>query len=134
MAPGIVLSQPTSSTTASNEWPMQASSMESAMISRLTREPFMPSVPIDTPSLTLMVLNSMGVPPPFWIPTFTCLARSRWLMLHGMVSIHVVPTPMMGLASAASSKPMALSIARAAARSAPSVIAALLRLAGSEGC
>ena len=133
-APGSVLSQPTRHTTASNEWPRHTSSMESAMTSRLMRDDFMPSVPMDTPSDTDTVLNSMAVPPAFWMPTFTCLARSRWLMLHGMVSIHVVATPTMGRASASSSKPMALSMARAGARSGPSVITALLRLSGSEGC
>ena len=39
----------------------------------------MPSVPIDTPSLTLTVLNSIGVPPAARIPAFTCSARRRWL-------------------------------------------------------
>jgi hypothetical protein len=53
--------------------------------------------------------------------------------LHGIVSIHVVAMPTSGRESASSSMPMPLSIARAAARSIPSVIAALWRLAGSEG-
>ncbi len=39
----------------------------------------MPSVPIVTPSLTLMVLNSMGVPPAARMPSLTCSARRRWL-------------------------------------------------------
>jgi hypothetical protein len=52
--------------------------------------------------------------------------------LHGIVSIHDEPTPMSGLARSSSVNPMALSMARAPARSGPSVIAAEWRLAGSE--
>src|SRR5436309_2330660 len=62
-APGIVLSQAARATTASNMWPRPTSSIESAMISRLTREAFIPSVPIVMPSEMAMVLNSSGVPP-----------------------------------------------------------------------
>ncbi len=93
----------------------------------------MPSVPMDTPSLTAIVLNSIGVPPASMMPRRTCRASSRWFQLHGIVSIHVVAMPTSGRASASSSKPMPLSIARAGARSTPSVIAALRRFAGSVG-
>ena len=93
----------------------------------------MPDVPIETPSETAIVLNSIGVPPASRTPRFTCTARSRWLRLHGIVSIHVVPTPMIGFARSSSVKPVAFSIERAPARSGPSVSAALCRLAGSEG-
>jgi len=95
--------------------------MESATTSRLTSEAFMPSVPMATPSETAMVLNSIGVPPAARTPSLTNSARRRWLRLHGMVSIQVVATPTMGLARSSSVKPMALSMARAAARSGPSV-------------
>ena len=60
-------------------------------------------------------------------------ARSRWLRLHGIVSIHVVPTPTIGFARSSSVKPAPFSIARAPARSGPSVRAALWRFAGSDG-
>ena len=49
------------------------------MTSRLTSEAFMPSVPIETPSLTAIVLNSIGVPPAARMPALTCSARRRWL-------------------------------------------------------
>ena len=91
----------------------------------------MPSVPIETPSETAMVLNSIGVPPAARMPRFTCWASSRWFQLHGIVSIHVVATPMSGRARSSSVKPIPFSIARAAARSGPSVRAALFRLSGS---
>ena len=41
---------------------MAASSMESAISSRLTREAFMPSVPMLMPSLMEIVFTSIGVP------------------------------------------------------------------------
>ena len=69
--PGMVLSHPTMTTRPSKEWPRATTSMESAMTSRLTSEPFMPSVPIATPSETAMVLNSIGVPPASRIPSLT---------------------------------------------------------------
>jgi hypothetical protein len=53
--------------------------MESATTSRLTSELFIPSVPMDTPSLTAIVLNSIGVPPAARIPSLTDWASRRWL-------------------------------------------------------
>ena len=120
-------------TTPSISWPRMTSSIESATTSRLTSEVFIPSVPIVTPSLIAIVLNSMGVPPAARMPALTTSARWRWLMLQGIVSIQVVATPTIGLARSSSVKPMALSIARAPARSGPSVRAAEWRLAGSDG-
>ena len=76
---GSVLSQPTSTTRPSNEWPRVTVSMESAMTSRLTSEPRIPSVPIATPSETEIVLNSIGVPPASRMPSLTYFASSRWL-------------------------------------------------------
>ena len=55
------------------------------------------------------------------------------MRLHGIVSIQVVATPMIGRARSSSVKPVPFSIARAGARSGPSVMAALWRLAGSLG-
>ena len=78
-AAGMVLSQPTKAMTPSNMWPRATSSIESAITSRLTSEAFMPSVPMVTPSLMAMVLNSMGVPPAARTPSFTLTASSRRL-------------------------------------------------------
>src|SRR6188472_533384 len=130
---GIVLSQPTMQTRPSNRWPRATSSIESVMTSRETSDAFIPSVPIDTPSETDTVLNSIGVPPAARMPALTRWASSRWLKLHGMVSIHVVATPMIGRARSSSVKPIAFSMARAGARSGPSVSAAEWRFAGSDG-
>ena len=93
----------------------------------------MPSVPIDTPSETAIVLNSMGVPPPARMPSFTNSASRRWLKLHGIVSIQVVATPTSGRARSSSVNPIALSIARAGARSGPSVRAWEWRFPESVG-
>ncbi len=96
-AAGIVLSQAIRQTRPSNRWPRATSSIESAIVSRETSEARMPVVPIETPSETAIVLNSIGVPPAARMPSFTCGASARWLRLHGIVSIHVVQTPIIGL-------------------------------------
>src|SRR5437016_2417755 len=118
--PGIVLSQPTSTASASNMCPRATSSIESAVTSRETGEVFMPSVPMVMPSLIAMVLNSMGVPPASRTPRFTCSARRRRLKLHGMVSVQVLAMPTIGRVRSASEKPIAFRYERAGARSRPS--------------
>ena len=117
--PGIVLSQPEIATTASKRWPRATSSMESATTSRLTREPFMPSVPIAMPSVTETVLNSIGVPPAARTPSFTFSASFWWFQLQGVISIQQWATPTSGRARSWSVKPTALKYERAAARSGP---------------
>ena len=57
----------------------------------------MPDVPIVIPSEIATVLNSIGVPPAALMPSLTCLASARRWKLHGIVSIHVLATPMIGL-------------------------------------
>ena len=101
--PGIVLSQPLSAMTASKKWPRATSSIESAMTSRDTSEVFIPVVPIVMPSEIAMVLSSIGVPPASRMPSLTLAASARRWKLHGIVSIHVEATPMIGLESASSS-------------------------------
>ena len=78
-APGSVLSQPTRHTRPSKRCPRATSSIESAITSRDTSEAFIPSVPIETPSETAIVLNSIGVPPAARMPSLTFTASSRWL-------------------------------------------------------
>ena len=93
----------------------------------------MPSVPIVMPSEIAIVLSSIGVPPARRMPSLTFAASARRWKLHGIVSIQLVATPTSGRERSSSVSPTALSMARAGARSGPSVRAALLRLAGSEG-
>jgi hypothetical protein len=52
------------------------------------------------------VLSSIGVPPAARMPSLTFAASARRWKLHGIVSIHVDATPMIGFFSASSSKPM----------------------------
>ena len=66
----------------------------------------MPEVPIVMPSEIAMVLNSIGVPPASRMPSLTLAASVRRPKLHGIVSVQVEATPMIGLASASASKPM----------------------------
>ena len=80
----------------SNRWPRATSSMESAMTSRLISEAFMPSVPIEMPSETAMVLYSIGVPPAARMPAFTRSDNRRRWKLQGMTSIQVLATPING--------------------------------------
>ena len=101
--PGIVLSQAHSAITPSKKCPSVTSSMLSATTSRLTSDVFIPLVPIVMPSEIAIVLNSIGVPPAALMPSLTCLASARRWKLHGIVSIHVLATPMIGLLSASSS-------------------------------
>src|ERR1700736_187630 len=129
-AAGMVLSQPVIKTRPSKRCPRATSSMESAITSRLTSEAFMPSVPIETPSETAMVLTSIGVPPAARMPAFTYSASRRWLKLQGMVSIQLCPTPISGFRRSSRVKPIARSMARAPARSSPSVNRALCRFSG----
>ncbi len=104
--PGIVLSQPESAITASKAWPRVTSSIESAITSRETRLVRMPRVPIVMPSEIATVLNSIGVPPAARMPSLTFAASARRWKLHGIVSIQVEATPMIGFERASASKPM----------------------------
>src|SRR5262249_4532018 len=128
----MVLSHPTTHTTASNNWPRQTSSIESAIISRLTSEARIPSVPMVSPSLMAIVLNYIGVPPAARMPSFTFAASGRNCKLQGIVSIQVLATPTSGLLRSLSVKPIALNIARAGARSRPSVMPRLRCLRSIE--
>src|SRR5450755_1843743 len=125
--PGMFLSQPPMATTPSKRWALLTNSIESAITSRLGSENFMPSVPIEIPSLTVMVPKICGTPPPTRTPSRTFSARRLICELQGVISLHVLATPISGLLKSSSVSPTARSIERLGARSAPSVII-LLRL------
>ena len=106
----------------------------SAMTSRDTREKCMPSWPIEMPSDTEMVPNSIGKPPAANTPSLTALASRSSDRLHGVISFHDDATPICGLAKSSSPMPTARSIPRAAAFSRPSVTSRLRGLmSGAEG-
>ena len=119
--PGRLLSQPANVTSASRRSACITHSTESAMISRLTSEPRIPSWPIEMPSLTAMVTNSSGKPPASRTPSFARLASRSSGTLHGVTSFQLEATPTCALPQSASVIPTARSMARAGARSIPSV-------------
>ncbi len=90
------------------------------MISREMSEAFMPSVPIEMPSLMETVFTSIGVPPAARIPAITCCASARWLKLHGIVPIHSCATMTSGLRRSSPVRPIDLKYERAGARPGPS--------------
>ena len=83
------------------------SSTLSAMQSRDTSEDFIPWWPIAIPSVTVMVVNSRGVPPPSDTPRLTDWAWRDSAMLQGAASFQQVATPTNGALMASSSNPMA---------------------------
>ncbi len=93
----------------------------SAMISRLTSEKCIPSWPIEMPSDTEIVPNSIGKPPASNTPSLTALASRSSDRLHGVISFHDDATPICDLAKSSSPMPTARSMPRAAAFSSPSV-------------
>ena len=91
------------------------------MISRDTSDPRMPSWPMEMPSLTAMVTNSIGKPPDAFTPSLHRLARRSSGRLQGVTSFQDDATPTCALPQSPSVMPTARSMARAGARSAPSV-------------
>ena len=77
------------------------------MISRLTSEDFMPAWPMAMPSVTVMVVNSRGVPPAALTPFLAACAWRASAMLQGAASFQVVATPMKGWAISCSVMPIA---------------------------
>ena len=68
-------------------------STESAIRSRDCREKPMPSVPIEMPSETPMVLNRIGMRSACWTPVLTWSARSPRCMLQGLPSYQQAAMP-----------------------------------------
>src|SRR2546426_12308722 len=105
-APGMFLSHPPTATNPS--MPMQPTtvSMESAMTSRETSEYFIPSVPIEMPSETVMVSKMMALPPASLAPDSAMRASWSRCMLHGVTMLQVEAMPMRGLEKSSGLKPM----------------------------
>ena len=81
----MFLSQPPTATTPSMLCAPQAVSIESAMTSRETREYFIPSVPIEIPSLTVMVPKSCGIAPAARTAASARRASTSSPALHGVM-------------------------------------------------
>ena len=119
--PGRLLSQPASVTIASSRSACMTTSTESAMISRDTNDARMPSWPMEMPSDTAIVMNSIGNAPAARTPSLARLAKRSSGMLQGVTSFHDEHTPICALVQSSSVIPMARNMARAGARSSPSV-------------
>ena len=105
--PGMFLSQPGMAMRASYHWAPMTVSIESAMRSRDWSEKLMPSVPMEMPSLTPMVLKRMPTRPAAATPSLTSSARSRRCMLQGLPSYHTLAMPTCGLSMSSSVRPVA---------------------------
>jgi hypothetical protein len=95
-------------------------SMESAITSRDTSEYFIPSVPIEIASDTVMVLKITGLPPALVTPAAASLDRPSMWTLQGVTWLHVEQTPICDFLKSSRVNPTACSIARPGARSGPS--------------
>ncbi len=71
----------------------------------------MPSVPIEMPSESPMVLNRMPTSPAASTPSLTRAARSRRCMLQVLPSYHTLAMPTSGLARSSSERPVPRSMA-----------------------
>jgi hypothetical protein len=94
--PGMFLSHPPMATNPSIPSHAATVSIESAITSRDTSEYFMPSDPIEMPSETLMVLNTIALPPASFAPFSASSASLSMCMLHGVTMLHVDAMPTMG--------------------------------------
>ena len=124
--PGMFLSQAATATRPSMLSPKHTVSMESAMTSRLTRDAFMPSVPMEMPSLTVMVPKRKGKPLARRTPSLTAWATRSRCTLQGVTSLARLATAMNARSMSSSFIPTARSIDRAGARWGPSVTMRLL--------
>ena len=66
-------------------WPLQTVSIESAMTSRDTKEYFIPSVPIEIPSLIVIVPNIWGMAPASLVLASARFAKPSKPMLQGVM-------------------------------------------------
>ena len=77
------------------------------MASREASEDFIPWCPMAMPSVTVMVVNSRGVPCASRTPAFTLCACRLSAMLQGAASFQQVATPTSGWAISSSVMPIA---------------------------
>src|SRR3989338_649303 len=130
--PGMFLSQPPIAIKPSKRSAWLTVSMESAITSLEFKENFMPSVPIDIPSLTVMVPKVMPAPLELLMPALASIASLSMCILQGVRSLQVEATPIIGFLKSSSLKPTALSMPLLGARLSPSVMTVdfILRVLG----
>ena len=76
--------------------------MESAITSRDTSEYFIPSVPIEIPSLIVIVPKTWGIPLAARIPASARIARGAIPILQGVIVLWALATPTIGFVKSAS--------------------------------
>ena len=104
MAPGRFLSQPPMASTPSMNWcsASAVSGWRPAITSRDTSEYFMPSVPMEMPSVTVMVPNICGIAPARRAAA-SAASASGWIpALHGFIVECPLAMPTMGFSKSAS--------------------------------
>src|SRR5207253_2314042 len=84
--------------------------LEYAITSRETSEYFIPSVPIEMPSLTVMVPNTCGIAPADRSAASARAASFPIPMLHGVMVLCALATPTIGLLKSRSPNPTARSM------------------------
>src|SRR5437773_10574090 len=97
IAPGMFLSHPPTASTPSMHCALHTVSTESAITSRDTSEYFIPSVPIEIPSLTVIVPNSWGITPSVRSVASARRASTSSPRLHGVRVLYAFATPTIGL-------------------------------------
>ena len=102
IAPGMFLSQPPMASTPSMNWLCTAVSIASAITSRETSEYFIPSVPMEMPSVTVMVPNICGIAPAARAAASAASASGWMPALHGFMVEWALAMPTMGLSKSAS--------------------------------
>ena len=103
----MFLSQPGIEMLASYHWALMTVSMESAIRSLDWSEKDMPSVPIDIPSETPMVLKRIPTRPASVTPTLVSAASSSRCMLQGLPSYHIDAIPTWALDMSSEVRPVA---------------------------
>ena len=93
----------------------------------------MPSVPIEMPSLTPIVLNRMPTMPAATTPSRTLAANLSRCMLQVLPSYHMLAIPTCGLSRSAGCRPVPRSMACEAPCERGCVMRALVRLRGAMG-
>jgi hypothetical protein len=121
----MFLSHPPMARTPSIAWAEHTVSIESAITSRDTSEYFIPSVPIEIPSETVIVPKTWGIAPASRRACMAPSAREAIPTLQGVRLLWALATPTMGLSKSASPNPTARSIERLGARASPPVTARL---------
>src|SRR5438552_14348214 len=86
-------------------------SIASSIRSRHSSEKLIPSVPIEIPSLTPIVLKRKPTKPAARTPSFTFSASCSRCILHGLPSYQTLATPTCGFCISSSESPVAYSIA-----------------------